>query len=101
MTHGAILYLMTMEYIIESGRIYATNATGKLLAEVTFPTQNGISTINHTFVDSTLRGQGIAGELVKLAADQIVGAGNQIVATCPYAVTWFQHHPEYRVTVAI
>ena len=99
MTHGAILYLMTMEYIKETGRIYAADPTGKLLAEVTFPTKNGVSAINHTFVDSSLRGQGIAGELVKLAADQIMAAGNRISATCPYAVTWFQHHPEYPVAM--
>ncbi|MBD5266852.1 MAG: N-acetyltransferase [Bacteroides sp.] len=39
----------------------------------------------------------IAGELVKLAADKIIADGNQIGATCPYAITWFQSHPEYPV----
>lgn len=86
-----------MNYITESDRIYAAAPDGKILAEVTFPTKDGISTINHTFVDNSLRGQGIAGELVKLAADKILEEGNQIAATCPYAVVWFQRHPEYPV----
>lgn len=64
---------------------------------MTFPTKNGISVINHTFVDESLRGQGVASGLVKLAAEQILAEGNKIGATCPYAVVWFQRHPEYSV----
>lgn len=86
-----------MNYITESNRIYATDPAGKLLAEVTFPTYNGISMIDHTFVDPSLRGQGVAGELVKLAADKILEDGGRIGASCPYAVAWFQRHPEYPV----
>lgn len=86
-----------MDFITEKDRIFATDASGNVIAEVTFPTENGISTIDHTFVDPSLRGQGVAGTLVKLAADKILADGNKICATCPYAVTWFQRHPEYPV----
>lgn len=44
-----------------------------------------------------LRGQGVASELVKLAADKILADGNEIGATCSYALAWFQRHPEYPV----
>ncbi len=84
-----------MEYIVESERIYVNDSSGNLVAEVTFPTKNGVSKINHTFVDNSLRGQGIAGELVRRAADKILADGNKIVPTCAYAVAWFQRHPEY------
>ncbi len=86
-----------MNFITESDRIYATGKTGNIIAEVTFPAKNGVSTINHTFVDYSLRGQGIAGQLVKLAADKILAEGNKIAATCPYAVEWFHSHTEYPV----
>lgn len=86
-----------MNYITESDRIYATDASGKVVAEVTFPTKEGISTIDHTFVDNSLRGRGIAGELVRLAADKILADGNRIGATCSYAIAWFKRHPEYPV----
>ncbi len=86
-----------MNFITETDRIYATDPSGKTIAEVTFPTTDGVSTINHTFVDNSLSGQGIAGELVKLAADRILADGNKIGATCSYAVAWFQRHPEYPV----
>ena len=86
-----------MNYNTEPNRIYAVDTMGKIMAEVTFPTVDGVSIIDHTYVDQSLRGQGIAGELVKLAADKIFADGNKIGATCPYAVTWFQRHPEYAV----
>lgn len=86
-----------MNYITENDRIYATDPDGKVIAEVTFPAENGIATIDHTFVDNSLRGQGIAGELVKLAADKILADGNKIGATCTYAIVWFKRHPEYPV----
>lgn len=92
-----VIKFTIMEYITEKDRIYATDETGKLIAEVTFPTSRGVSTINHTFVDASLRGQGVAGELVKLAADKILSEGNKIVPTCSYAVAWFRRHPEYEV----
>lgn len=86
-----------MEFITEKDRIYAHNSEGKLIAEVTFPTECGISTIDHTFVEESLRGQGIASELVRRAADTILAADHKIAATCPYAVVWLQRHPEYSV----
>ena len=86
-----------MNFITEKDRIYATDPSGKVIAEVTFPTKDGVSTIDHTFVDPSLRGEGIAGKLVKLAADKIMAEGNKIAATCSYAVAWFKRHPEYQL----
>ncbi|WP_272816299.1 GNAT family N-acetyltransferase [Phocaeicola oris] len=86
-----------MNYITENDRIYATDDSGKVIAEVTFPTENGVATIDHTFVDGSLRGQGIAGQLVKMAVDKILADGNKIAATCSYAVAWLERHSEYEI----
>lgn len=86
-----------MDFIYETGRIYAEDASGDLAAEITFPASNGIAEIDHTFVGDSLRGQGIAGQLVKAAAEQIIKDGNKIKATCPYAVSWLAKHKEYDV----
>jgi len=86
---------MIMDYKYETGRIYAQDSEGKLIAEVTFPEEGGIAVIDHTFVDDSLRGQGVAGQLVKAAADQILKDGGKIAVTCPYAVKWFAQHTEY------
>ena len=48
----------------------------------------------HTFVDDTLRGQGVAGQLLQAAADQIRAEGKRARATCSYAEIWFERHPE-------
>jgi|SRR5574344_240748 hypothetical protein len=87
-----------MDFLIEEERIYATDCDGKVTAEITFPTKDGVATIDHTFVDTSLRGQGIASKLVKTAADKILADGHQIAATCSYAVTWFERHPAYKLT---
>ncbi len=84
-----------MEFKVENDRIYADDASGKMIAEVTFPTADGVSYIDHTFVDPSLRGQGVASQLVELAADTILSRGGKIGASCPYAVAWFARHPEY------
>ena len=86
-----------MDFITEKDRIYATDPSGNVIAEVTFPSEDGVSTIDHTFVDPSLRGEGIAGKLVKLAADKILAEGTKIAATCSYAVAWFKRHPEYHL----
>ncbi len=84
-----------MNFIEETDRIYAKSPDGAIIAEVTFPAKDGISTIDHTFVDPSLRGQGVAGQLLKLAVENILAQGNKIAATCPYGVAWLDRHPEY------
>lgn len=85
-----------MELQYQPQRIWLEDADGKLLAEVTFPIAEGVATINHTFVDASLRGQGIAGKLMQAAADYLKENGRKIHPTCSYAVSWFQTHEAYR-----
>ena len=52
--------------------------------------------INHTFVDSSLRGMGMAGKLMEAAARQIQKEGKKAVLSCSYAIKWFDSHEEYK-----
>ena len=71
----------------EHNRIYMEDGQGKLVAEITFPeTAPGVFTIDHTFVDGSLRGQGVAPKLVQAAVDAIRSNGGEVRATCSYAV---------------
>ncbi len=82
-----------MDFKNDSNRIYAENESGKLVAEVTFPeTERGVYTIDHTFVDDSLRGQGVAGELVDRAVKEITSRGGKIKATCSYAKKWLDRN---------
>ena len=66
---------------------------GKLIAEITFPeTEPGVFTIDHTFVDDSLRVQGMAGTLVQLAVDEIQRREGVIAATCSYAKKWLEEN---------
>ncbi len=89
-----------MEFIYEKERIFAEDENGKVIAEITFPTENGVANIDHTFVDASLRGQGAAGRLVKAAADKITADGSRIKATCSYAAKWFEKHGEYNAEIS-
>lgn len=81
-----------MKYIFESNRIFYQD-DDKLLAEITFPeTQKGVFCIDHTFVDSSLRGQGIANKLVKMAIQEIQKQKGTVTATCSYAKEWLDKH---------
>ena len=84
-----------MEFIHETDRIYATDGEGNLIAEITFPISDGAAEINHTFVDASLRGQGVAGKLVLEAVQQLKKEGLKVKPTCSYAVKWFSEHTEY------
>ena len=82
-----------MNFIKEENRIYLQNETGKTTAEITFEEiEKGIYNINHTFVDESLRGQGIAGKLVEEALKKIKGKGGKVEATCSYAKSWIEKH---------
>jgi predicted GNAT family acetyltransferase len=89
---------MGMDFITEQARIYLPDASGKSIASITFPSKDGTATIDRTFVDESLRGQGVAAKLVQAAVDKIQADGNNIAATCPYAAAWLKKHPEIPVT---
>lgn len=80
-----------MEFIKEENRIYLENDEGKIIAEITFEErQNGVYDINHTFVDESLRGQGVAGKLVEEAVKAIEEKQGKVTASCSYASKWLE-----------
>ena len=77
-------------------RLYADDGT--VLAEVTFPASTddaSVVAIDHTFVDPSLRGQGIAGKLLDACARELERTGRRAHPTCSYAVNWFEKHPAW------
>ena len=83
-----------MDFTIEQARIYKQDEQGNLLAELLFPDgRDGIATITHTFVNESLRGQGIADQLMKAVVAELQAQGKKVRAVCPYAIKWFEKHP--------
>lgn len=85
-----------MNFIYSQNRIFLLNDNNETIAEVTFPDidENTVD-INHTYVSDSLRGQGIAGKLMKAAAEQLQSQNKKAVLTCSFAVKWFERNPEY------
>lgn len=54
-----------------------------------------VVTMPHTKVFDEFEGQGLAGQLVTGALDDIRARGLKIVAECPYVAQFVVKHPEY------
>ncbi|WP_070000884.1 GNAT family N-acetyltransferase [Cellulosilyticum sp. I15G10I2] len=84
-----------MNFSYEPNKIFAINGGGEIIAEVTFPeVKDNVVNINHTFVDPTLRGQGVASLLLQEAYQTIKNQNKKAIMTCSYAVKWFEQHTE-------
>jgi predicted GNAT family acetyltransferase len=51
--------------------------------------------ITHTETPRSLRGRGIASQLIKGALELIRGDGRKVVAGCGFVVDYLEKHPEY------
>lgn len=68
---------------------------GNVLAKVEFPPfGDNIVQITHTFVDGSLRGQGIAGKLMQTLVEDLRDSKRKAVVLCSYAAGWFEKNPQ-------
>lgn len=75
-----------MEFVTENARICCVDDSGKEVGEVTFPeVEKGVFDIDHTFVDASMQGKGIAAQLVSRAINEILSRGGEVRASCSYA----------------
>ena len=84
-----------MEFLVEEGRIYHQDERNTVLAEVTYcPVRAGVVDVDHTYVDPSLRGQGVAGRLMEALAEELRARGLKAVASCSYADVWLERNRE-------
>ncbi len=57
--------------------------------------RRGALDVYHVVVPMLLEGRGIAAALVKQAYDYALKNGLKPSATCSYAISWLNRHPEY------
>jgi len=66
------------------------------IAEITYIYIDNVAiNVNHTFVDPSLRGQGIAKKLLDKVVEFAKEKNLKIKPTCSYAVKVFPRYPEY------
>lgn len=80
-----------MEFTKGKNRFYKEDADGKLIAEITYePIDEDTVEANHTFVDESLRGRGVAEQLVERLVAEIEEEDKKIKPTCEYVVALFK-----------
>jgi len=77
---------MNRNYITEENRIYLQDENWNILAEIDFEKMDEKTyNISRTFVDDSVRWQGIGGELVERAIAYLTSKWYKVSATCSYA----------------
>ncbi len=85
-----------MTFLHSKDRIYLEGEDHKVLAFVSFPSVNDtIVDAKHTYVDPSLRGQGVGDQLMLALIDELKKSGKKVRATCPFVAKWFDRHTEY------
>jgi predicted GNAT family acetyltransferase len=56
---------------------------------------DGVVTISSVIVDASVRGRGLATDLIAHVLDELRDAGSKLVPECPEVVRFLTHHPEY------
>ncbi len=86
-----------MEIKKGNNKFYIGESEDNIMARITWKTGgNNIIVIDHTIVDPSLRGQGIAGELINKVAEMARAEGLKIVPVCSYAIVKMTRTDEYK-----
>ena len=72
-----------------------------LVAELVYRVNGDRMILLHTGVPEELAGRGIAGRLVRAAADRAAREHLTVVPWCPYARRWLHQHPDVAATVSV
>lgn len=84
-----------MEFIKGDNRFYQENDEGETIAEITYnPLGDNVVDADHTFVDPSLRGHGVAEQLVERLVEEMKAEGKKIHPGCPYVDALFKQKPE-------
>lgn len=77
---------------IERSRYEITREGGTAFAE--YERRGDLIVATHTVTPAALRGQGLAGQLVRAMLADARGQGLKVVPECSYVAAYFASHPE-------
>lgn len=75
--------------------IAVDGALAGLTEAIPSPTDPDVLVLPHTKIFDEFEGQGLGGELVSAALDDVRSQGRKIVAECPYVAHFVEKHAEY------
>lgn len=78
----------------EQRRGFFIEQEGKVVAEMTYSRVNDkLIIVDHTLVDDSLAGQGVARSLLDALVAWVRSNGIKVLATCPYVIAQFSKDP--------
>lgn len=75
---------------------YVATVDGERAGIAVYHLAQGRHLFVHTEVDDAFGGQGVGGQLVQGALDDVRAKGGQVVPLCPFVKKWIGDHDEYR-----
>ena len=84
----------TIEFNADEHR-YEIHVDGTLAGFTQVLVDGDVVTFPHTVVFDEFEGQGLAGQLVTGALDDVRAQGKKVIATCPYVSRFIEKHDEY------
>ena len=86
-----------MEFTKINNGFVKYDENGRVIAEITYATTSNPNVVlaDHTFVDSSLRGQGVAGKLLDALVKDMADQNKKIKASCSYVVKKFQEDSSF------
>ncbi|WP_213814860.1 GNAT family N-acetyltransferase [Glaciihabitans sp. dw_435] len=74
---------------------YTLTIDGELAAVADYRLNGNQISFNHTYTAPSRRGQGLAGEVVTFAIDDVeANSTRKVIPMCWYVGEWFDKHPE-------
>jgi uncharacterized protein len=79
----------------EAGERYEIRVDGSLAGFSEYRGHTDTRTFTHTEIDERYEGQGLGGELVRQALDDVRRQGVKVIPMCPFVKAYLGKHPEY------
>lgn len=84
-----------VEHVPERSRVVAS-LDGREVGFMSYRREGDALVIDHTIVDASVQGRGIASALVRAGLDMLAGSSDvRIVPECSYVRSWLARHPDY------
>ena len=75
---------------------YEIRRDGETLGFAAYQKANRLIVFTHTEISPAFEGQGIGGQLVRAALDDVRSQGLPVLPICPFVQQWMTRHPEYQ-----
>lgn len=74
---------------------YEIRRDGQVLGFAAYRKANRLIVFTHTEIEPAAEGQGLGGQLVRGALDDVRSQGLPVLPICPFVQQWMGRHPDY------